>query len=264
MFDEPQEDPAERTIEPADRAREKVDKLRMHSELAAVFEGTRKFDARVLPGLGLELARDVQRAMAKLEKAKLADTPVIKPESADEAARVLNFAKEHALSTNDYHIHRRPGEVMMIRWLAGKEVETFYQRLQAHFDAAIAGTREDEREAHAWKQDPKLLAYLAALDKLDVKMAERYLRPMIREHRIFVLSSQTADELNIVYLCQYIMEVPVAEIVGNASVPKGEPTEQNLAWFFKLFSLRGMTENEEKMCFFTYLQKSEDTFESDV
>jgi hypothetical protein len=263
MFDEPQEDPAERTIEPADRAREKADKLRMHAELAAVFEGCRKFEAQIIPGLDVELARDVQRTIAKLEKVKVADTPVVPPESMEEAARILNLSQTGGLSTNDYHIHRRPGEVMMIRWLAGEQVETFYQRLQAHFDAAIAGTREDEREAHAWKQDPKLLAYLAALDGVEVKMAERYLREIIRQHRIFVLSTQTADEINIKYLCDYVMEVPIAEVVGNRAAPKDETDERDLAWFFKIFSLRGMTEGEEKMCFFTYLQKTEDTFESD-
>ncbi|MDB5303952.1 MAG: hypothetical protein JWM97_1501, partial [Phycisphaerales bacterium] len=39
-----------------------------------------------------------------------------------------------------------------------------------------------------------------------------------------------------------------------------EPTEQDLAWFFKLFSLRGTVDGTERMCFFTYLQKSDDSF----
>jgi hypothetical protein len=263
MFDEPGEDPSERTLDPADRARDKVDKLRMHAELAAVFEGCRKFDAQIIPGLDPELARDVQKKIAKLEKAKTPDVPVISAESSADAAGVLTLAETRELSTNDYHIHRRPGEVMIVRWLAGEQVETFYQRLQAHFDAAMAGTREDEREAHEWKQDPKLLAYLAALDGVEVKMAERYLREIIRQHRIFVLSTQTADEINIKYLCEYIMEVPIAEIVGKASAPGDEPAERDLAWFFKLFSLRGITGGVERMCFFTYLQKTEDTFENE-
>ncbi len=91
-------------------------------------------------------------------------------------------------------------------------------------------------------------------------MAERYLREIIRTHKIFVLSTQSADELNIAYLADYIMSVPVEEIVGAKSVPPNEPTEADLAWFFKLFSLRGVVDGVERMCFFTFLQKSDDGF----
>ena len=45
--------------------------------------------------------------------------------------------------------------------------------------------------------------------------------------------------------------------------PGDEPSEEDRAWFFKLFSLRGMSEGVERMCFFTFLQKSDDTFEGD-
>ena len=45
MFDEPEERPDETARDPAARAREKSDEFRMHAELAAVFEGPRKFDA---------------------------------------------------------------------------------------------------------------------------------------------------------------------------------------------------------------------------
>ena len=62
---------------------------------------------------------------------------------------------------------------MIIRWLAGEQAATFYERLQAHFDAAIEGFREDERQAHEWKRDPSTLTYLTALDAIHVKMAER-------------------------------------------------------------------------------------------
>jgi hypothetical protein len=260
MFDEPSDEPIERPLSPADQAREKADEFRMHAELAAVFEGCRKFDAQILPNLDPELARNTQRTFARLEKAKSSDSPVLPKESAGEAAGLLNLPKIHSLSTNDYHIYRRPGEVMIIRWLAAIEVETFYGRLQAHFDAALAGFREDERHAHEWKQDPGKLAFLTALDAVEVKMAERYLRDIIRQHKIFVLSTQSADELNIAYLADYIMEVPAADIVGPKSAPPSEPTEQDLAWFFKLFSLRGISEGIEQMCFFTYLQKSDDSF----
>jgi hypothetical protein len=149
---------------------------------------------------------------------------------------------------------------MIVRWLAGEQVETFYERLQAHFDAALEGCKEDERQAHEWKRDPKAQAYLKALDAIEVRMADRYLRDLIRKHNLFVLSTQSADEINIAYLCDYVMGVPAADLVGSASAPPSEPTERDLAWFFKLFSLRGMSEGVERMWFFTYLQKSDDSF----
>jgi hypothetical protein len=258
MFEEPNEEPAERTFDAATRAREKSDEFRMHSELAAVFEGCRKFDAQVKPGLDVDVARNVQRTMARLEKAKDANSPVLPASSAAEAAGLLDLFHTADLSTNDYHIHRRPGEVMIVRWLADDDVESYYERLQAHFDAALTGFREEERHAQEWKQDPQTLAFLTALDAVEVKMADTYLRDAIRKHNLFVLSTQAADEMNIAYLADYVMGVPPAEIVGAASAPPDEPEEKDLAWFFKLFSLRGMVEGTERMCFFTFLQKSED------
>jgi hypothetical protein len=262
MFEEPNEGPAERPLSPADRAREKSDEFRMHAELAAVFEGCGKFDARIYPGLDPEIARDMQRSFGRLEKSKSADSPVLPEQSAAEAAGVLNLPNTRELSTNDYHIYRRPGEVMIVRWLGGDQVETFYERIQAHFDAALTGYREEQRHAHEWKQDPDTLAYLAALDAVEVRMADRYLREIIRKHKIFVLSTQTADEINIAYLSDYVMGVPAAEIVGPATAPPEEPTERDLAWFYKLFSLRGINEGIEQMCFFIYLQKTNDALET--
>ncbi len=148
---------------------------------------------------------------------------------------------------------------MIIRWLAGAEVETFYERLQAHFDVAFNYEKEDEKTSNEWKQDPQTLAYLAALDAIEVKMADRYLREIIRTHKVFVLSTQTVDEMDILHLCDYVMGVPAADVVGDASAPGDEPTEADRAWFFKLFSLRGVVDDVEKMCFFTYLQKSDDS-----
>ncbi len=258
MFDEPTEEPVERSFDPADRAREKSDEFRMHAELAAVFEGCRKFDAGLYAGLDVEIARNVQRTMARLEKSKEANSPVLPQPSAAEAAGLLDLYKSRELSTNDYHIHRRPGEVMIVRWLQGDQVETFYERIQAHFDAALTGFREEERTSQEWKQDPKTLAFLAALDAVEVKMDERYLRDPIRKHNMFVLSTQAADEINIAYLSDYIIGVSPAELVGAASAPPDEPEEKDLAWFFKLFSLRGMVEGTERMCFFTFLQKSDE------
>jgi hypothetical protein len=261
MYEEPNEggeSPAERPADPADRAREKSDEFRMHAELAAVFEGSRKFDAELRPGLAPELAREIQKTVGRLEKAKTPDSPVLPEPSAADAAGLLGMPRTRDLSTNDYHIHRRPGEVMIVRWLQGDEVDTFYQRIQAHFDAALEGFKEDERQANEWKQDPKAAAYLEALDAVEVKMAERYLRDWIRTQNLVVLSTQTADEINIAYLADHIMGVPAADVVGAASAPPDEPSEQDLAWFFKLFSLRGMKDGVEQMCFFTYLQKSDD------
>jgi hypothetical protein len=275
MFEEPEgeagEGPSQRAIDPATLAREKADEFRMHAELGAVFEGVRKCDARLVPGLDPEVARQIQRSMARLEKAKAAEHPVLmEPEVIAEAQRVLKLATpdageadESALSTNDYHIHRRPGEVMIVRWLAGDEVQAYYERLQAHFDAAMEGYRDEERSAREWKGDPRTLAYLKALDAIEVRMAERYLRDPIRQHHLYVLSTQTADEININYLCDHVMGVPAAEVVGARSAPPEEsPSERDLAWFFKLFSLRGAGEDDvERMCFFTYLQKAEDVFD---
>ena len=42
-----------------------------------------------------------------------------------------------------------------------------------------------------------------------------------------------------------------------------EATEQDRTWFFKLFALRGVIEGIERMCFFAYLQKSDEGFDGD-
>jgi hypothetical protein len=257
MFDEPEEDQPKRPIKPEDRANEKSDEFRMHAELAAVFEGVRKYDARVYPGLDPEIARNAQRTIGRLEKSRMPDTPLLQESGFQEAAALLDLPKTQDLSTNDYHIHRRPGEVMILRWLAGEQVETFYERLQAHFDAALAAHKDDERSTHGWKQDATSQAYVEALDKIEVKMPERYLRPIIRQHKVYVLSTHSADEMDILHLADYIMGVPSSELVGESNAPPDSPTDQDRAWFFKLFSLRGISEGIEQMCFFTYLQRSE-------
>ena len=257
MFEEPEETPAERAADAETRAKDKFDEFRMFAEFAAVFEGCRKYQAELQPGFDAELIRELQKTIGKLEKAKVPETPVVAPESMPEAAALLDWPATKNVSTNDYHIHRRPGETMIGRWLAGDEVEQFYTRLQAHFDAALKHYREEERQSQGWKQDPETLKYLDALDKLDTKMADRYLRDAIRQHKVLVLSTQAADELDILHLCDYVMGVDPADVVGQASAPSDAPTEQERAWFFKLFSLRGMKGDVEQMCFFTYLQKTE-------
>jgi hypothetical protein len=265
MYEDPNEDspdeiPTERTASPDTRAQEKADEFKMHAELAAVYEGPRKFDAQILPGLDASLAREIQQTIGRLANAKLAETPILEPEFMPAAAALLTTPGTHNLSTNDYHIHRRPGEVMIIRFLAADQVDTFYTRLQAHFDAALDGYKEDLRQAHAWKNDPATTAYLAALDKLQPKLADWYLRDTIRQHHISVLSTQAADEINIAYLADQLMATTPATLVGQASAPPEDaPTDKDLAWFFKLFALRGLVDNAERMCFFTYLQKSDDS-----
>jgi hypothetical protein len=262
VFEDPDEAPTEHPVTPADRAKEKSDEFRMHAELVAVFEGHRKFEAEIRSDLDPELARDLQRKIGKLEKSKSAEHPILPPETAGDAAACLTIPVSNDLTTNAYHIRRRPGEVVIVRWLAGDEVDAFYERLQAHFDAALNHFRAEERQSLEWKQDPQTLKYLEVLDALEVKMPERYLRPIIQEHGVFVLSTQTADELDILHLSDYLMGVDAAAIVGAASAPPEEgATEQDRAWFFKLFSLRGKVDEVERMCFFAFLQKAEDTFE---
>jgi len=256
MREEPEQDPESRGGDPAELARERVEELRMHAQLYATFEGTRKLDAVVRPGFDPKLARDIQQRMARLEKRKVGETPVIDQPGHRDASRLLNVFKVRRLPTNDYHVYRRPGEVMVFRWLAGDQVQTFYERLQAHMDAALEGEKEDQRNAHGWKQDARWQAYLAALEKMRVNMEERYLRPLIRDGGLYVLSTQVADEINISFLCEQVMGIAPEELVGAASAPPDVPTENDLAWFFKLFSLRGMKGRTERMCFFAYLQKA--------
>ncbi len=128
MFEEPDhesnQEPVKRSVDPDQRAREKADEFRMFAELAAVFEGSRKFDAEIMAGLDAEVAREMQRSIGKLEKAKTPDTPVLPSASAADAVAVLTMSQARELSTNDYHIHRRPGEVIILRWLEADQVET--------------------------------------------------------------------------------------------------------------------------------------------
>ena len=261
MYEDPDSEPSEHASTPKEQAAEHADRFRMHAELAAVFEGPRKFDAAVDAHLDADAAREIQRTIGKLEKSRETDSPLIPEPSVVDARTILSWPVTHSLTTSDYHIHRRPGEVMIVRWLSGDEVDTFYDRLQAHFDAALNAFRGDERSSKEWKQDPDTLAYLEALQKIDIKMADRYLQKVVDEHRVFLMTTQTADEMNIAYLTETVMGVPAAEVVGKKSAPPSEPSDSDLAWFFKLFSLRGIVENVPRMCFFTYLQKTDDSYD---
>ena len=259
MFDEPEESPQQRNFDPAQQAKDKTDEFRVHAEVCAVFEGPRKFDAEIR-NLNADLARDIQKRMARLEKAKKPDIPIVPPENAADAAALLDLCKTENLSTNDYHVYRRPGELMMVRWLEADQIETFYQRLQAHFDVAFDDFKNEQREAHGWKQDEKMTKFLESLDKVEIKMTDRYLRDAIRKHNIFVLSTLTADQMDILHISETVMGIEPAVLVGSASAPGDDPTEEDRAWFFKLFSLRGMIEGRERMCFFAYLQKGEESW----
>jgi hypothetical protein len=261
MYDEPDENPTENARDPALRAKEKADELRLHAEIFAVFEGRRKFEAALEFNLDDALARDVQRRVALLEKAKTADNPMLPRKAAADAAELLELVRSSGLSSNDYHVRRRPGEVMIVRWLEGDQVESFYERFQTHFDFALEGHKEDERQAHEWKQDADATAYVAALDKVKINLAERYLREPIRQHGIAVLSTLTTEAMDILHLADYVMETPAADLVGEASAPPSDdPTDEERTWFFKLFSLRGSRDKTEWMVFFTYLQKSDEAW----
>jgi len=259
MFDEPSESPQERNVDPAQRARDKSDEFRVHAEVCAVFEGPRKFDAEIRR-LDDQTARDIQKRMARLEKSKSQESPVLPAESMADAAALLKIPAEGVLSNNDYHISRRPGEVMIVRWLEGEQVESFYERIQAHFDVAMDDFKQEQREAYGWKQDAKLTSYLEALDKVEIKMADRYLRDVIRKHSVFVLSTLTADQMDISHLAETVMGMQVTDVVGAAAALPDDPTESDRAWFFKLFSLRGIVEGVERMCFFTFMQKAEESW----
>jgi len=114
MFDEPEDDPSS---VPATRrsARKNPTSSACTRNWPPFFEGNRKFDAEILSRLDAEVAREVQRTMARLEKSKSADSPDRAGAIAADAADLLNFPRTRDLSTNNYHIHRRPAK----RWSSG-------------------------------------------------------------------------------------------------------------------------------------------------
>jgi hypothetical protein len=252
------------------KATEKLEELRMHAELAAVFEGTRKFDAEIRDDLKPSVADDLRKTLMKLERNRLGqvipppDYPSGKefPEGIDHAARILALSP----SRNDYHVLRGDGQVQLARWLEGDQVDSFYSRLSAHFDAALGGVVED-LENEAWRQDDATTTYIDALKSLKLDLEEKYIRGPVREMGLFALSTHTVDELNISYLADSIMSITTAELVGaeNAPPADGEPTEADLTWYLKLFLLRGVkgtgkgeqAGKVEQAMFFAFLQKSQ-------
>src|SRR5436309_15621536 len=93
MFEDDQneEEPREHAGTAEGRAKEKCDEFRMHAELAAVFEGCRKFDAVIYADLDAQVARDVQRQIARLEKARSPESPVLPESSWADAGAVLKM-----------------------------------------------------------------------------------------------------------------------------------------------------------------------------
>ncbi|HQY88224.1 MAG TPA: hypothetical protein PK402_06170 [Tepidisphaeraceae bacterium] len=262
MFEDDHKQSFESSRDPMERAKEQSETLRLHAELAAIYEGTRKFDAQLVQ-LDAGVMRDIQMEMARLAKSRSPESPLLPVENFAQAHDLLALCDAKSLTTNDYYIHRRPGEVMLVRWLAGAEVEKFYERLQAHFDAGMSSFRTDERSGNEWKQDQSTSKYLDALDAINEKMSDRYARSAIRKLGVALLSTQTADEMNISLLADHIMGVGAEALVGPNSAPSNDADESELAWFFKLFSLRSLVNGIERMCFFTFLQKTSDEFEFD-
>ena len=257
MFDDPP-DPSERPIPPAQRAAERASEFRMHAELAAIFEGPRKSGSRILADLDGPSARDLQQRLARLERARSEASPAIPAEQAAAADEALAWPAERGLAPGDYHLHRRPGEVMMVRWLEGEGAQAFYDRMQAHLEAGMGDFVEEEKRSLAWKNDEPTAAYLSALEEqLKGSMADRYLRPLIQRAGLRALSTLAVDEMDILHLCGHWMGLDPARIVGeSAAPPEDQPTESQRTWFFKLLSLRGP--GPERLLFFVYLQKSSD------
>ena len=73
------------------------------------------------------------------------------------------------------------------------------------------------------------MKYLAELEKIEVKMVDRYLRDLIRTQNIFVLSTQTADEIDILHLCDYVMGVPAADPASGYDERVVNPTARPVA-----------------------------------
>lgn len=262
MFDDSHEARDDTGHDPTTRLREKLAELRMLAELAAVFEGPRKFNATLRPNLSFEHARQFQQAIARLEKSKQAGVPVLPPDKWPDATALLQLPEQLGLAPGDYHLHRRPGEVMLLRWLDDTLAKLFFQRMQAHFDVALQQAREDERQALGWKQDPGVARYLDELDKARFDMDDHYARKAVRLGAC-VLSTITTDDMNIVFLADHLMGVEPADLVGAASAPEDQFDESKLGWYFRLFSLRAPVQQGERLLFFAFLQRSDDPFDSE-
>lgn len=256
MFDEPDQRRDDTASDPKKRLDEKLAELRMLAELAAIFEGPRKFRSKLLPTLAIEHAREIQRAVAVLERRKKPGVPILPPDEWTDAEALLKRIAELLPSPGDYHLHRRPGEVMLVRWLDEQQAGSFYERMQAHFDTMLQQVREDERQALGWKQDPAMQRYLDALETASSRMEDYYLRMPIRSGA-WALSTISTDDMNILFLADQLMGVEPSALVGTAAAPADPFDEEQLGWYMRLFSLRGLVQKSERVLFFVFLQRSE-------
>ena len=146
---------------------------------------------------------------------------------------------------------------MIVRWLAGDQVETFYERLQAHFDAALEGFKEDEHQARNGSRTPR---------RWNIS---RHWMPGIENGRqissrsdpqanVFVLSTLSADEMNIAYL----PTTSWASLPPRSSAHLGaadEPTDRGSGVVLQAVLASGDGRRGERMCFFAFLQKSDES-----
>lgn len=264
MFEDDADDDHARRTDPEQAAKDKLEELRMYAELAAVFEGPRKFDHAFRRDLPLDLAQRLQRGLLTLERDRPDQRQILPDEHIPLARQLLSANDAARLTYGDYHASVRPGQVLIARWIHGGDFVTFHDRLSAHFDAMLAGHIEDEESARRWTGDPTLPKYLQSLEKHKFNIAERYLLPFIQGGALpACLSTHTADELNIAFLAETVMGLSVAEVVGQQADSArfdddAWPDESDLAWYFKLFLLRGRVEQLPTACFFAFLQKTRD------
>ncbi|MEM6313887.1 MAG: hypothetical protein AAF743_07355, partial [Planctomycetota bacterium] len=212
----------------------------------------------VLPGADALLKR-VQQLVGTVHKGmdpKLG--PLVTPNHVEDAATLLAMPDDEGLTTGDYHTRQGVGELLIGRWLRGDEVETFYERYQAHFDAALGHFRDEERSAFEWKGDEPTLAYLDALDDIEANIAEQQVRAAVKEHGVHALTTLTVGELDILYLVDHLMGVDVDDLLGDDSALPDEPTEADRTWFLQLFSLRGLHAGNEATLLFAFLQQADE------
>jgi hypothetical protein len=253
----------DQTSQPKQRLAQTLAALKQHAEFAAMYEGPRKFGDAVRPDLDAELARSIQQRVAKVAS-KIGPGPLVNASQQTLARELLRLHTAEGLAPRDYFIYRRPGEVMMVRWLAGDDVSTYHQRMQAHFDVALKQTQADEREKLAWRNDEKDNAYLELLDEATFEMSHYTAREIVTRSKMAVMSSLMADAVHIGFLCEQVMGVSAAEVVGAAFSPPADAGDEEVSWFYRHFSLRGVLDEVEAVMNFTFLQKTSDDWFDDI
>ena len=135
---------------------------------------------QLLPGLDPEVAREVQRGMARLEKAKSPDSPVLPQPSAADAAALLDLPRRPR-PVHQRLPHPPPARRSDDRPLApGRAGRDVLRAASGPLRRGPGGVQGGRAAGQEWKQDPQTLAYLTALDAIEVRMADRYLRDEIR------------------------------------------------------------------------------------